>query len=716
MKAQNIAELLTHRLYIPEIQREYVWGAEGNIEKLIRFVDDVVNAASQSKDKNVGFLYSYDVRPINNGSKEDSKNESTENSDQSSLLSEHYIIDGQQRFTTLVLLLYVVALREEKLSDFQKKLNSDEPTIQFSYNVRPLTEHFFRLLINQNKCKQHIKENIWYTKSFDRDMTIISMVNAIAKIDAYLEARPQFNGLFESILQHVQFWYFDVNQTSQGEELYITMNSRGEKLTESEQIKPHLFGKLQKDEVNYYGKLWDDWEEFFFKHRPTDCGDQAIRYVDIAMNNFIRIVSELLSIKEQNEIVLSEKLSLPELEQWFKTLERIPEDEIFQREINRLYEPKEDSHFLVLKSLLVTAMRQPEDQREYFRVRATMRNNVIRRKVTKHIALLRFLNEYRTAPQRSFYEFVLSSDIQDVLAPNETQKIQILFDTKSSEIEEAFWKDEHHSIWSGDINPLIKWATDDSGIFSFDKYLLYSKKFNELFCLKVHDIKDSVRRALVTQKLNDYPGYYRSRINLSFAYEPEDWKFLIDINLEKFKSFFNDLLQGKTLQQMIADFDQAEKWSEFAKQPYLMKYCHEKNIQWYHKEGWLLIPGKKATTYMSVKNLHLYHYLNQLMNIVNWEIGVYDHTDAHVIKVENYNKNFVFDMWYREPQASKWILTFFRRNAEIESSLLPYIDNTWHFNGERYEKSLEFFDSGDYSYPNVLEELTTIINKIDGKV
>ena len=154
---------------------------------------------------------------------------------------------------------------------------------------------------------------------------------------------------------------------------------------------------------------------------------------------------------------------------------------------------------------------------------------------------------------------------------------------------------------------------------------------------------------------------------------------------------------------MIDNFDQTEKWSEFVKKDYLLKYCYQKNIQWYHKEGWLLIPNERATKYMSVKNLHLYHYLRKSMNIDDWSIEVYDYSDAHVIKVENYNRNFVFDIWYSEPQASKWILTFFRRNAEIESSLRLYIDNTWHFNGERYEKSLNFIDSGNYSYQNLRE-------------
>lgn len=701
MEPLSIKQLLdNYILIIPEIQREYVWGMNTNV--LQAFLNDLdIELIADNVTKNIGFLYSYTIHD-----------------------KEHYIIDGQQRLTTMILMLYVKSVQmEDDYQEFKRMLQVDAPTMTFSYNVRPLTEQFLRQLFS-HRCisKDDIENQKWYIGEYKDDITIKSILGALdimASIDAY----P--NITFKRILDNVKFWYFDVKQTSQGEELYITMNSRGEKLTESEQIKPRLFESISKELVKEYGKLWDNWEEFFFHNRPMNSGSLAIRYVDIAMNNFIRIVSELLSVKEQNEIELSEKLSLPELKQWFEALERIPSEDIFRREINRLYETKEDARFLVLKSLLVTAMRQPDDQREYFRVRATMRNNVIRRKATKHLALLKFLNAFQNAPQNSFYEFVLSGvDIQDVLAPNEKQKIQILFDTKSPEIEETFWKDEHHCIWSGDINPLIVWATNENSQFHYEQYQQYSNLFNELFKPKEKKLKndkdlDVVRRALLTQELKNYPGYYRSRTNQSFAYEPGDWKYIIDINPEKFKSFFDELLQGKTLLDMIDDFNQSEKWSEFVKKDYLLGYCHQKNIQWYHKEGWRLIPNERATKYMSVKNRHLNDYLETSLKITGWDVWIYDESDGHVIVVENKNKDFVFDIWYREPQPSKWVLNFFRRKAEVKDSLKPYLDDKWwtfNINSERYERSLNFFDSGNYSYSNVLDELTTIINKIESNV
>ena len=80
MEAHDLKSLLTdYYLIVPEIQREYVWGAKENEEKLVRFIEDVLKSVKEKTKKNVGFLYSYTAHG-----------------------NEHYIIDGQQRFTSLI--------------------------------------------------------------------------------------------------------------------------------------------------------------------------------------------------------------------------------------------------------------------------------------------------------------------------------------------------------------------------------------------------------------------------------------------------------------------------------------------------------------------------------------------------------------------------------------------------------------------------------------
>jgi hypothetical protein len=167
---------------------------------------------------------------------------------------------------------------------------------------------------------------------------------------------------------------------------------------------------------------------------------------------------------------------------------------------------------------------------------------------------------------------------------------------------------------------------------------------------------------------------------------------------------------------MKEEFDSSHNWSEFVYKDYLLEYCQEKNIQWDEKEGWLLIQKKRATKYMSVKNLHLYHYLTSKLNNSNWEVKIYDESDGHVVVVENKSENLVFDIWYIQLSKQQWILQFFSRGmkySEVEETLKRYIDtSTWNFNGERYEKSVDLDYNQTYSYPTIWDELQKIISQI----
>lgn len=207
MEEYSLGKLLSEfTLIIPEIQREYVWGSNKSVLK--SFISDI-NGRIKSDHINVGFLYSYTVHG-----------------------SEHYVIDGQQRLTSLVLLLFVLSCEsEDTRMDFQNLLHVKNLTMAFSYNVRPMTEVFLRELFSHEcKTSEDIKKQKWYLTEYDNDPTIKSILEAL---DLFSLKDLRANITYADLRQKVYFWYFDVQETSQGEELYITMNSRGQKLTDS---------------------------------------------------------------------------------------------------------------------------------------------------------------------------------------------------------------------------------------------------------------------------------------------------------------------------------------------------------------------------------------------------------------------------------------------------------------------------------------------------
>lgn len=702
MDTYSIRQLLQNNiLIIPEIQREYVWG--NNVKVLTSFLNDI-NDNIVEADKNIGFLYSYSVHG-----------------------KEHYIIDGQQRLTTIVLLLYVKSLQDPRNYElFKTLLHTDASTMSFSYNVRPLTEQFLRQLFKQQCINSvDIHKQKWFMHEYASDITIMSIMGAL---DVMSKKGAFSNLTFEKILDNINFWYFNVNETSQGEELYITMNSRGQKLTQSEQLKPRLFGKLSTEQINVYGKLWDDWEEYFYTNRPKEGKLHVMKYVDMAMNNFIRVVSELIVCKEFNEIQDIPELSLSVLGQWFEALKQIPQEEVFQREIKRLYETNEDKNFMVLKALLATAMRKPEDIREYSRVRAIMRNNVIRRSaVKKHTELLSLLKAYINTPQLSFYEFLLSGiNTQDVLADNELQKIKILQEANSIEIEEAFWYEEHHCIWNGDIHPLIKWATNEVGEFEFSAYQRYERLFNNIFPFKDNELRehaklDLIRRALLSQKFPNYPGYYRSGTNCSFAYEPSDWKKVCN-HIPNMKAFLDRLNTTDNWEDeaklMIAEYEAGNDYYEFVHDKRLLKYCHQKNIQWWWKTVYLIQKERASGAHA---NIHAYKYFLQSKerDFDYWEMRFYEFGITCVyFDQKKEGAHIAIDLYWNSGKNHDMmeIDCFMRHEADlsrVQQYLSPIADTLkYQWNGERYILQLVTPQDEYESFVMMDENLKALMDKI----
>lgn len=437
MDKKNIEELLGNYMVVPEIQREYVWGSNKNI------VNQFIDSIKDNKDINVGFLYSY-----SNGNQE-------------------YIIDGQQRLTTLVLCLYYASLMQKEYDKFKSLLKVNSSNMSFTYRVRSNTEEFMQCLFNSGLYKEkEIKDSKWYHACYDADLSISSMIALLNYLDEI-----KFNVKYNDIL-NIEFWYYPIDETSLGEDLYITMNSRGKTLDNAEKLKPLLFEKSRK-ELKNWGKIWDDWEDFFF----TLLNGDDITKINVAMNNLIRIVWELKTCGEHNELKPFEAikdLNLSDIELFFDALKLIVNSE-FKDKVDLLFGNKKsdesDGNFLILKSLLLVCIKYREDEKmrnvEMKRVYQLIYNKMYRRGSQKHIPLLTLLKTYHERIDGNFYNIALDvcSDAgkDDYFDTSDLLMIQIMSDSvkdnisELSEVEKEFWKTQStdvvrcHYIWKGDL-------------------------------------------------------------------------------------------------------------------------------------------------------------------------------------------------------------------------------------------------------------------------
>ena len=302
LKDENLLTLFSlNNMIVPEIQREYVWG--NNSDVLEKFLQELEKKASPcqechhvhtNKNINVGFLYSYKPSYVKY---------------ESERILDEFLIDGQQRITTLFLLLLYRSTIEKRIDDFLTICRADEDGLHmgFNYKVRSLTQQFLVQLIRHAKdggCSAFDfimdldNSPHWFLDDYKNDPTVMSMISALKSIKKIFGNTSNF--YFDYLLTNIHFWHFKTEATSQGEELYITMNSRGEQLSDNEMQKSRV---LPSTALCKYGCKWESWQTFFWRNRTM--GNAQNANADKGFNNFrcnmwMLLIVKLLSFKRYN--------------------------------------------------------------------------------------------------------------------------------------------------------------------------------------------------------------------------------------------------------------------------------------------------------------------------------------------------------------------------------------------------------------------------------
>lgn len=657
MNKLNIHSLLTNYCFVvPEIQREYVWGnkASKNDYVLRQFLIDLNDKVSKG-ETNIGFLYSYKSG------------------------EEHYLIDGQQRYTTLILLLHYITVKEGATAheEYINMHRIDRNISAFSYRVRSQTDSFLKNLSTSSAItSKMIKQQKWYKSIYEDDFTIRSMMDALDVIDDIWKTLQNLTS--KHVLSNIFFWYFDVGKTSQGEELYITMNSRGEKLTESEQIKPRLLNKCSGVlEKVRFGKKWDDWEEFFFNDKIRN--GRSIESIDSAMNNLIRLVLEVITLKEHNRINPIEdagSIRLEDIERYMNAIVCLSEvsDGKYNPEIVRLYgDSDKDGNFCVLKALIIELLKGETSIDEYERVYQTISNHVRRNKI-KNIDFLQFLKEY-IEYEGTFYDFVLTSNADvagKVFNGHELEKIAICSSFNDIDKEKAVWAEQSSDFWNGEMKSMITWSKIN-GEFSFERFERVRANFHKLFKSKFERkdwTSDKVRQALIASSLPKYP------IEGRFGYHRDEWKEIFIQNSDDVCSFimqFDNISNedvSEKLDSIRKEYIESPEnpWAEVAIFDYFLGYCNTKHLSWTNEWGWMLVQNSWAKPF-SIRNMRLFHDLNKVFGdyINGWSMRKYVSWNSCVY-IQNDSLQIYTDIRYMRSENDTYNLIVYlsKRNVPIE--------------------------------------------------
>lgn len=285
------------QLVIPEVQRDYVW-EEKNCNRLYHTIkhafdnrkNNMPDSYSQITDMNLrndfenrfiekncrvnlGFIYAYH---------------------DSDYIGKQFVIDGQQRFTSIFLLLFACYKSSNRIIEFKNSyFKKNIPKLD--YKVREASHDFLIALIidqcNGNSYKG-IEQRLWWRPDYDNDLTVKNIKNNyVFFLKQITEISPDEQSSFLDYLErNVDFKFFDVPISEQGEQLYLFMNSRGVKLNFQEKIRAEIISKHGLE----CGIFWENAQQYFWKKRNLN------KDAEFGFNEFLKWIV-IINIAEKNK-------------------------------------------------------------------------------------------------------------------------------------------------------------------------------------------------------------------------------------------------------------------------------------------------------------------------------------------------------------------------------------------------------------------------------
>lgn len=277
---------------IPIIQRDYAQGREEAWEIRDQFLHSISQALIAPVDAlplDLDFIYG---------------NLSTEERPTLSVL------DGQQRLTTLFLLHWYLANKESKYADFSERFTYQGKS-RFTYQTRTAATEFFHALVradnsglkfaeNTPSLREQITDSSWFYHSWLQDPTVsasLTMLNAIQSCFGDVPSEL-YAKLCSSDSQPVVFQYLNLSSFGLSDDLYIKMNSRGKSLTDFENFKAWLSGRMsqQPGAVTFGERIDQAWTDMFW-----NMSKKRTESFDTLFLRFFRRMAFLLECSQSSE-------------------------------------------------------------------------------------------------------------------------------------------------------------------------------------------------------------------------------------------------------------------------------------------------------------------------------------------------------------------------------------------------------------------------------
>ncbi len=504
------------KIEIPIIQRDYAQGREGKEElreNFLKFLLEAIKGTPKELDFVYGSVRDKILQPL----------------------------DGQQRLTTLFLLHWFVAVKENKLDDELKKLLT-----KFTYETRASSREFCFELINKeidfnklletdyydeqknkpknNELSKTIIDSSWFFLAWKRDPTIKSMLTMLDSIQhTYKDKTDVWDKL-----NNISFHYIELQNFGLSDDLYIKMNARGKPLTDFENFKAKFEQHISKESWESNAEATETfshqidtiWTDLFWNYR-----DKETNVFDVQLLNFFRtmaVINYTLKAPKDDKIRGAvdllrggQKVSFNQYldlgcfdEDYFKTLKYVlnkisdksglktflidttyvNEKEIFNGAIqNDLSYPNLVIAFAYYQYLASEENIDTQNLENWLRI---VRNLVEGSKpylfnnatdFANALGSIKNLLEHSNDIINYLSKTVnisLSGFIGEQVSEEKTKAKLIL---QNDDWKKAIIEIENHGYFKGQIGFLLDWCKDENGIYNIDKFKEYAEKAKAVF-------------------------------------------------------------------------------------------------------------------------------------------------------------------------------------------------------------------------------------------
>ncbi|MDZ4712743.1 MAG: DUF262 domain-containing protein [bacterium] len=618
--------IVKYKIEIPIIQRDYAQGRKGKEELRKNFLGALHNAITNEVPLELDFVY---------GSVKDEVLQP---------------LDGQQRLTTLFLLHYYIATKENKLGKVKELLT------KFTYETRSSSREFCYELVNKGigmndilNPSELIIDSSWFFLSWKKDPTIKSM---LTMLDSIHQEFQNGTDLWDK-LNNISFQYIELENFGLSDDLYIKMNARGKALTEFENFKAkfeqYISGNEWESETKttdtFSHKIDTTWTDLFWKYRNNEnlFDDSFLNFFrtmavinyaligDIKSDKF-RIDLDLLR-DNTKEISFNQYVELGCIDlEYFQIIKAVL-DQLSHNDNPKIFLKAYVNEKTLFKGTIQNDFGYADLVIMFSLYKyLALEEKVITENLTNWIRIIRnlvegtrpylfnntteFANSLRSVNEllkyrNSIVEHFANSQLVNLSGfigeqlNEEKQKAKLIL--QSEEWKKAIIEIENHKYFNGQIGFLLDWCKEEDKP-NLDLFKKYAEKSEAIFGdIGLNNFDNYLfERALLAT--GDY--LLKKGQNYSFLVDKDrdiSWKRLLRDNNDKrkvLKSLFdsiNTTYLNQDLRTVIGNFNDKGDWRyHFIKHPEIFKQCDKnKLIRWIDEKDILLLGSSTTAGYHS---------------------------------------------------------------------------------------------------------------------